>query len=164
MAEHEAHNIVELRFGVHDQVLKANEQHGDVTEFGIVHHLIHPVVDVIVTELDPPIEVFGVFFLIVEGRLRCVVAHRTEMEERKVCVERITNNDEYLVGMEHRSFQHHPRAVRLDDPDGVVHDMLATASLHLQDHVEGKGVVCTCDNSRHQLAVLAEECIATARE
>ena len=118
----------------------------------------------LVTVFDPPIEVFGVFFLIVEGRLRCVVAHRTEMEERKVCVERITNNDEYLVGMEDRGVRHHPWAVRLDDPDGVVRDIFATASLHLQAHVDVKGVVCTCNNSRHQLAVLAKECIATARE
>ena len=164
MAEHEAHDIVKLRFGVHDQVLKANEQHGDVTEFGIVHHLSHPVVDVIVTEFDPPIEKSRVFFLIVAGRLRCVVVHRNEMEERKVGVERIANNDEYLVGMEHRSVRHHPRAMRFDDPDGVVHNILATASLQLQDHIDVKGVVCTCDNSRHQLTVLAQECIATARE
>jgi len=119
---------------------------------------------VLVTVFDPPIEVFGVFLLIVKGRLRCVVVHRNEMEPGKVGVERITNNDEYLVGMEDRGVRHHPWAVRLDDPDGVVRDIFTTASLHLQAHVDVKGVVCTCNNSRHQLAVLAEECIATARE
>jgi hypothetical protein len=90
---------------------------------------------------DPPIKVVGVEFLVVEGALRVVVAHRCQVQPGKNSVHWVPHDDNDLVGVEGGCLDHDPGRVRLDNPNGIIGYVLTFHSLHLETNVEVQGVV-----------------------
>ena len=75
LSKQETHHVLEFGLWIQDEILEANKEHGNLTEFGVIHHMRHPTIDVYNAVSNPSVKEVGVYRLIIKGALDRMVVH-----------------------------------------------------------------------------------------
>lgn len=72
-AKEEAHNIIEFRFWVHDEILEPNEENGHFLGLSILNVMVKPSAYEVRAVIDPPVPIVWILLLMVICTLRRMI-------------------------------------------------------------------------------------------